>query len=341
MRRLLLPKPGVVEIVEAPRPTPGPGEIRVRPRVVGICGSDLHALAGDHPFIDLPCTPGHEVVGIVEELGSGVIGPPVGTRVLLEPNLVCGQCPYCRSGRYNLCEHLAVVSCQGPGAMADAFAAPAGRFHCVPDSLSDAAALVEPLSTATHALRLAGDLSGRTVAILGGGSIGLLALVAARAAGATAIALSEPHEQKRRRAERLGASLTVEPAVEPVSTIRSAFGGRADVVFDCVSIQSSISQAIALAEKGGSVIVVGVAAGDVTIPLPIVQDREVLIQGSAMYVAEDVQRAMDLMASGAVPVDELVTATFHLDEGPKAFAAAASGDEVKVHLAVSAPRSAG
>ena len=185
MRQLVISSPGVVELRDAETPEPGPGEVQVLTTVVGICGSDLHALAGTHPFITLPCVPGHEVAGVVGETGPGVTGLKAGMRVILEPNLTCGQCPYCRSGRYNICERLRVVGCQAPGAMADAFTAPASRFHVIPDRLSDAqAALVEPLSTAVHAVRMAGPLAGAAVAVLGGGTIGLLTLTAAVRAGA-------------------------------------------------------------------------------------------------------------------------------------------------------------
>lgn len=239
MRQVVIASPGVVEVREAELPVPGPGEIRVRTHVVGICGSDLHALADAHPFISLPCVPGHEVVGVVDAAGPGVAAPAPGTRVILEPNLVCGECAYCQSGRYNICERLRVVGCQTAGAMADAFIAPAGRFHVVPPSLSDAGAtLVEPLSTAVHAVRLAGDLTGRTVAVLGGGSIGLLTVIAARHAGASAIAVSEPRASKRERAMRLGAKFCCDPlAGDPVAAIRTALGGRADVTSSTTATQ--------------------------------------------------------------------------------------------------------
>jgi 2-desacetyl-2-hydroxyethyl bacteriochlorophyllide A dehydrogenase len=334
MRQLVISSPGVVELREAETPEPGPGEILVLTMAVGICGSDLHALAGAHPFITLPCVPGHEVVGVVGKTGEGVTGLKAGMRVILEPNLVCGQCPYCRSGRYNVCERLRVVGCQTAGAMADAFTAPANRFHVIPDSLTDAqAALAEPLSTAVHAVRMAGQLAGAAVAVLGGGTIGLLTLIAAVRAGARAVAVSEPRESKRRRALRLGAAFCADPlTADPVPAIREALGGHADVTFDCVSSQASTVQAIRLAENGGTVMVVGVAAEDVTIPLSIIQDREIRLAGSAMYVRQDVLRAIDLMSDGVVPAGELVTATLPLAEGAQAFKRAASGDDVKVHL---------
>ncbi len=339
MRRVIVRSPGVVDIVEAEVPTPGPGEVRARSRVVGICGSDLHALAGDHPFIDLPYAPGHEVTGIVDALGPGASGPALGARVILEPNLVCGHCPYCVSGRYNLCETLSVVGCQTAGGMADAFVAPAGRFHLVPGAMTDArAALVEPMSTAVHAVRVAGELDGRRVAVLGGGSIGLLTFLAANKSGAAMVAVTEPRRAKREVALRLGADAAVDPTSErAVEDLRRVFKGRADVVFDCVSSQASITQAIALAEKGGTAIVVGVAARDVTIPLSVVQDREIRLEGSAMYTGQDVRRAMQLVGDAAFPESELVTATLPLDEAAQAFRLASAGDQVKVHLAVATP----
>ena len=221
--------------------------------------------------------------------------------------------------------------------MADAFIAPASRFHVIPDSLSDAqAALVEPLSTAVHAVRMAGPLPGAAVAVLGGGTIGLLTLTAAVRAGARAVAVSEPRDNKRQRALRLGAAFCAGPlAADPVPALRDALGGHADVTFDCISSQASLAQAIRLAENGGTVMVIGMAAEDVTIPLPVIQDWEIRLAGSAMYVRQDVLRAIELMADGAVPAGELVTATLPLAEGAQAFKRAASGNDVKVHLTTS------
>lgn len=337
MRQLVISSPGVVELREAEIPEPGPGEVQVLTKVVGICGSDLHALAGVHPFITLPCVPGHEVAGVIGKTGPGVTGLKAGMRVILEPSLYCGQCPYCRAGRYNLCERLRVVGCQAVGAMADAFTAPASRFHVIPDSLTDTqAALVEPLATAIHAVRMAGPLAGAAVAVLGAGTIGLLTVIAAARAGARAVAVSEPRSSKRQRALRLGAAFCADPlTADPVPAMRQALGGHADVTVDCVSSQPSTAQAIRLAENGGTVMVVGVAAEDVTIPLPVLQDREIRLAGSAMYVRQDVLRAIELMTDGAVPAGELVTATLPLAEGARAFRRAASGDDVKIHLATS------
>ncbi len=337
MRQVVLASAGEVEVEEGPLPRPGPRELRVRAEAVGICGSDLHALAGEHPFITLPVVPGHEAAGLVDAVGAEVGDFAVGDRVLLEPNLIDGTCAYCRSGRYNLCEHLAVVGCQTSGALAEAFVAPAERFHRIPDGMSmTAAALVEPLSTATHAARLAGDLRG-TVVVLGAGSIGLLTMLAARAQGARAIAVTDPVAAKRELALELGADFAVDPTdADAVAQVRGALPWRPDVVFDCVASQASTKQAIELALKGGTVVVEGVPRGPVEVPLHLVQDRELRLQGTAMYVREDVERAIALIEQGLIPVHRLVTAEFPLEAAAEAFRTAGAGGHgtasVKVHL---------
>jgi L-iditol 2-dehydrogenase len=335
MQQAWIAGPGEVGLRTVDRPSPSAGEVLVATAQAGICGSDLHALAGKHPFIDLPCTPGHEAAGTVVEVGPEVEGFAPGDRVLLEPNLICGRCWYCTSGRYNLCEQLLVVGCQTAGALADVFTVPAHRLHHIPDGMSwTAAAMVEPMSTAVHATRLVGDLTGAVVAVLGAGPIGLLTLLAARDAGADTIAVTDPIEAKRARAGELGAALTVDPSDgDAVEQIRGGLPRRPDVVFDCVANQASTDQAIALALKGGTVVVVGVPNGPVTIPLELIQDREVRIQGSAMYTGDDVRAAIDLVAREPA-VEGLVTARFPLADAVEAFAAAGSGEHVKVHVVV-------
>src|ERR1700730_3635903 len=230
------------------------------------------------------------------------------------------------------------MGCQTAGGLAEAFVAPSGRLHLVPGGMSwTAAALVEPLSTATHATRMAGDLNGAAVVILGSGSIGLLTMLSARASGAAAIVMTDPLESKRVGALGLGATAAVDPR-DPAAAqaIRAALPHRPDVVFDCVANEASMNQAIGLAEKGGTVLVVGVPRGPVQVPLQIIQDREIRIQGSAMYVRDDVLRAIQLMADGVVDAERIVTARYPLERAAEAFEAARSGSNVKVHITLDA-----
>jgi 2-desacetyl-2-hydroxyethyl bacteriochlorophyllide A dehydrogenase len=336
IRRAVVTAPGVVEVERSPAPVPSAGEVLVRMRLVGICGSDVHAFHGRHPFVPLPYRPGHEVLGTVEATGDGVDIEP-GTRVVVEPILACGHCKYCRDGRYNLCATMTFFGCTAPGGgLADLFVLPADRVVPVPEVLSDAqAVLVEPLSTPVHAVRLAGpDLTGKTVAILGAGTIGLLTLAAARRAGAARIAVSDLLPAKRELALRLGADSAYDAAApDMVATVRDDLGTSADVVFDCVSVQASVDQAIAIAVKGGTVVVVGVPAAPVTVPLPEIQDLQVRIQGSATYTRDDIATAMTMLGAGVVNPDEIITARYPMSNLADAFAAACTGRNVKVVVA--------
>lgn len=341
----------VVETGEVPEP--GPGEALIRSVYVGVCGSDLHAVAGHHPFVPLPYRPGHEVVAVVEALGAGEAtsagaaagtGPAtlsVGDRVVVEPTLYCGHCKQCRRGVVNLCEDLDFFGCGHPqGGMGERSTIRTDRLHVLPETMTDLqAALVEPLSTPVHAVRLASgarageqpDLSGRAVVVIGAGTIGLLVLAAARFHGAERVVVTDVLPAKRERAVRLGAATAVDAAApDAVEQVRAALGESADVVFDCVAVQATFDQSIAMADKGGTVVVVGVPARPVTVPLPVVQDHQIRIQGSATYLAEDYAVAMAMVAAGAADPGELVTHVAPLDEVEAAFAAARSGEHIKV-----------
>ncbi|MEU8813752.1 zinc-binding dehydrogenase [Actinoplanes sp. NPDC048796] len=326
---------GGVAVVDAEVPTPRPGEVQVRTAVAGICGSDTHALHGLHPFIELPYAPGHEVSGTISALGDGVSAFQVGQRVTVEPFLPCWECKQCRAGRQNICERLRFFGCaHDQGGMADYFTIDQRRLHVIPDELDwPAAAFIEPLSTPVHAAGLAGGVAGKTVAILGAGPIGLLTLQTAWAYGATRVVMTARSAANRERALSFGASAAVDAtADDAVEQVRDALGESADVVFDCVATQSSITQALGLAAKGGTVVVVGVPPADVTIPLPLVQDSQLRIQGSATYLPDDFTEAIRLLVTGAVDVSRLVSATYPLSQAASAFDDAASGRHLKVLL---------
>ena len=335
MRRVVV-YPGRIAVEAAEVPAPGPDEVLVRTLAAGVCGSDLHAARGRHPFVPLPYRPGHEVVGVIEAVGSAVEEMP-GQRVIVEPDLPCWTCKMCTTGRENLCENLQFFGCgYAQGGMADYFTLPANRLHPVPDTLDDnTAALIEPLSTPVHAVRLAGDVADRSVAILGAGTIGLFTLAVLRAHGAGPVVSTDPNLAKRQRAEALGADATIDARAPDVAgQVREALGGSADIVFDCVAVQSSVDQAIAIADKGGTVMVVGVPAGEVTVPLPIVQDHQIRIQGSATYLPVDYAKSAGLLGRGAVRTADFVTATRPLAQVAEAFELASSGQHVKVLVTV-------
>ena len=318
LRRVAIRGPNELRLETFELREPAPGEARLRPLAIGICGSDLHVLAGHHPFVDYPVHPGHEIAAEVIAVGDDADRAWLGARVALEPSLACGACHACRSGRYNICENLRVMGFQAPGGMADAFHAPLDRLHRLPDELSDTAgAMVEPTAVATHAARLAeqlsGNLSGRDVAVIGAGTIGLLCAQVARAAGG-AVTVSDPADARRGIAQDMGFR-----AVD-------GLGERAfDVAFECVGVEGALRSAVAAARKGATVIVAGVYGHDPKIQAGLIQDWELQLQGSLMYTRQDYEEAIRLLADGAIDAERMVTSTFRLADVARAFEVAADG----------------
>jgi threonine dehydrogenase-like Zn-dependent dehydrogenase len=328
---------GRVAVVSRPRPAPGPGQALMALTYGGICGSDTHAVAGHHPLLTPPdYYPGHEATGRIEELGAGVEGWEVGQRIILKPNVVCGECVNCRAGRTNACQTLAWIGCdvtnRWPGAMAECFIAPASNLFAVPDSIDDqTAALVECLSTPVHAVRIAGDISGDGVVVIGGGTIGLFSVIAARLAGAGRIVVTDLDPAKLERARRHGADVAVDAAAgDADAQVAEALGGPADLVFDCVANEASIRQALGLLRHAGKIMVVGVPPRDFQVPMPYVQDWEMTIQGCASYTAEDIDASIAIAARGEVPTSEIISRVYQLERAPEAFAEAAQSSSGKV-----------
>lgn len=336
MRRVVVSADGI-DVVAAATPSPGPGEALVHAVLAGVCGSDTHAAHGRHPFVSLPYHPGHEVVGVVEAVGDGVTAVSVGQRVTVEPDLPCWGCKQCAGGRQNICENLRFFGCgHDQGGMADWFTIDVRRLHVLPDGMSmRTAALIEPLSTPVHAVRLVGDVAGRTVAILGAGTIGLLLLGVVRAHGAARVVVTDLLAAKRERARALGADAVLDAgAADVVEAVRAALGESADLVFDCVAVASTVRQAIAMADKGGTVAVVGVPTGDVSVPLALLQDHQIRIQGCATYLPEDYAESIRLLTAGAVRHQDVVTAVRPLAEVSQAFDDSTSGEQVKVLVTI-------
>lgn len=334
IRRVVVREDGI-SIEAADVPKPAPAEALVHMTAAGVCGSDVHAAHGRHPFVPLPYLPGHEIVGVVREVGAEVHSIRPGQRVVVEPTLPCWTCKMCTTGRENLCENLQFFGCGYPqGGMAELFSISADRLHPVPDELDErSAALIEPLSTPIHAARLAGGVEGKTVAILGAGTIGLLMLAVVRHQKAARVVITDVLADKRDRALRLGADVAIDASVVDLSgEVRAALGQSADVVFDCVAVQPTVTAAIAMADKGGTVVVVGVPAAGVTVPLPVIQDHQIRIQGTATYLPVDFEDSISMLVTGSVNPDEIVTAQLPLVDASAAFDLASSGHHVKVLL---------
>jgi L-iditol 2-dehydrogenase len=304
-----IPRVGEVRLIEVEPAAPAPEEALVRVEAVGICGSDLHTLHGEHPFVRYPVRPGHELVGTVEAVGTAADRALLGTRVALEPSLPCGRCRTCVQGRYNICENLRVLGFQAPGGMAETFVVAADRLHPLPDALSvEGGALVEPMAVAVHAARLPGPLASLRVGVVGAGTIGLLTGVAARAYGAASVVVADPLEDRRGVAGALG-----------LAAVPGLPDGSCDVVFECVGNEAALRASVDAVAKGGTVVVAGVYGSDPRVQAGLVQDRELRLQGSLMYVSSDVRDAIRLLAEGRADPEQLITHRFALPEAAEAF----------------------
>lgn len=336
MRRAVVEPLHGVRVEDAPVPALTNNLVLVRSSLVGICGSDTHALAGHHPFLNAPYAPGHEAIGTVAALGPEARGLEIGQRVILKPNVACGRCENCRADRTNACENLSWIGCDPSrhwsGAMAELFVAPAANLYVVPDGVDDVtAALVECLATPVHAVRIAGNIEGSRVAILGAGTIGVLCAVAARAAGAARVVATDLDEGKLQRALRVGADAAVSAARSDLEeAVIGELGGRADVVIDCVAVERSFSQAVRMLRRAGTLLVVGVPPRDAALPMPFIQDFEIRVQGSAAYTERDFRAAIAIARAGGIPTSELIASTFRLEAAADAFEAAARDSSGKV-----------
>ncbi len=330
MRRILILEPNKVIIEEVSEPKPRSREICLRIAYCGICGSDLHAFKGEHPFISLPATPGHEFSGIISSIGENVSVFNAGNRVTVEPSLVCGECYNCKKGRYNICKNLRVMGCQGDGAMADYLVVPADKVVQIPDNLSlKYAALVEPLAVGVHAVKRGGNIFNKNIVIIGAGMIGLSILLCVVKAGANNIIVTDLSDERLELAKKFGATQTINASkINPVEKIlnEQPFEG-IDIVFEAVGIEKSIRDAMDLIRKGGRVVVVGVFGDEVKVNMANVQDREQEIIGTLMYTRRDFTEAVQMLASTSFSPDLFITQIFPLERPEDAFNAALNTKE--------------
>lgn len=315
-------EPEKVILEEVEKPIPEKGEVLVQVATCGICGSDIHAYHGRHPFIKCPIVQGHEFSGVVTELGADVTGVRVGQRVTVIPHLACGKCYGCKLGKSNLCENLKFIGCQSEGAMAEYLAIPAEMIVPLPDDIDfEEGALIEPLAVGVHAVNRSNLKKGNSLLIYGAGPIGLLTLQAAKAKGAGEIIIADLSDWRLQKAKELGAAYIVNPAKENLKEyIKNNFPSRGiDLIFECVGVASTVQETIEIARKGSQIIVVGVFGKEVPIKMGWVQDHELNLLGSCSYVREDFLEAIEFIQQKKVDVKSLVTNRFPLHEIAQAY----------------------
>src|SRR5499433_3166456 len=257
--------PGNVVLDDVERPTPGAGEVVVRVRNCGICGSDLHWYHG-HMMIPSVC-PGHEIAGEVADVGAGVTTLRAGDLVAVEGIASCGSCRYCAAGTYHLCPANGIVGMTIPGGYAEYLRIPAR--HCFPTPVTvpfDVAALSEPLAVAVHGVRIAGLAIGQRVLVLGAGTIGLMAVLAARAGGAGEVLVTARRPQQKAAALALGADRVFDDTDE-AALLEAASDNPIDLVLESVGgTAATLDTAVAACRPGGTICLLGVYTSAVSFP---------------------------------------------------------------------------
>ncbi len=322
MKQAVMTSPGRIEFRDVPAPLPAAGQVLVRMKRIGVCGSDIHVYHGKHPYTSYPIVQGHEVSGVVAEVGPGVKGFAPGEPVTFQPQVTCGVCYPCRHGAYHICDTLAVMGFQTDGAAAELFAVDAAKVLHLPAGMSmDHGAMMEPLAVAVHALSRGGGAAGKKVVVLGAGPIGNLVAQAAKGTGAADVLLSDVSDYRLELAARCGLPLGVNPSrVELADEVRRRFGeGKADLILECVGGQKTIEAAVATARKGTDIIVVGVYGDRPVVDLGVVQDRELRLIGTLMYQEPDWRAAIALVDSGKVDLAPLITDRYPFDRYLEAY----------------------
>ena len=324
MKQAVMTAPRAIEFRQVERPAAQPGEVLIRIHRIGVCGSDIHVYHGLHPYTSYPVVQGHEVSGVVAEIGAGVTGFAPGDAVIFMPQVSCGVCYPCRHGMYHICDSLKVMGFQTDGAAQEYFAVKAEMVLSLPESISlDQAAMIEPVSVAVHALRRGGELAGKKVLVLGAGTIGNLVGQSARAMGAAAVMVTDISEYKLEMARRVDLEYAIQTQSEGLGeAILRVFGpDKADLILECVGAQETITQAVVNARKGSTIVVVGVFGKKPVVDLGLVQDRELNVLGTLMYQKTDYEKAIELVAGDLVHLNPLITHRFPFEQYLKAYQA--------------------
>ncbi|WP_226781433.1 zinc-dependent alcohol dehydrogenase [Oceaniglobus trochenteri] len=296
-----------VEQVEAP--TPSAGQVMLRVAYCGICGTDMHVFHGNMDArVGLNRIVGHEMSGIVEAVGADVDRVKPGQKVVVRPLDHCGDCPACNAGHSHICHNLAFLGLDTDGAMQELWCAPAHTLHVLPNDMRlDHAALIEPVAVACHDVRMARLQPDEDVVVIGGGPIGVLVAMVARDAGGKVV-ISEVNETRRAIADALGFD-TVNPATADLqAAIMARTDGKgADVVFEVSGSQAGVDAMTAVAATRGRICMVAIHAKKPQVDMFRFFWRELQLVGARVYEPEDYDKAISLVAGGAIAAESVIT----------------------------------
>ncbi len=319
---------------------PGPGEVQIRVAYTGLCGTDLHILHGSMDArVSMPLVFGHEMSGRVAAIGTDVEQWQLGDPVTVMPLKWDGTCPACRAGHAHICQNLEFVGIDSPGSLQELWNVPADLLVRLPAGLSlEHGALAEPVAVAVHDVRRSELAPGDRVVVIGGGPIGVLIATVARHEGAEVVVI-ETEATRRTRIEALGFTTLDPRALDQEAWVTEwTDGAGADVVFEVSGAAAAVLGCTALAKVRGTIVVVAIHPVPREINLQRVFWRELRLLGARVYERRDVERAVELLAQGVIPADELTTEIVPLESTREAFASLENGSAMKVLVAVGAER---
>lgn len=332
MRASVLRRAGEVVVENRPVPVPAHDEVLVRVGSVGICGSDVHYFhegrIGDF-IVESPMVLGHEAGGTIVAVGADVDPARIGERVSIEPQRPSPTSKQSLAGAYNLCPHMEFYATPPiDGAFAEYVTIQSHFAFEVPESISDdAAALMEPLSVGIAAARKAGITAGSRVLVTGAGPIGIIAVQVARAFGATEIIVSDIDAERRAQALKFGADSALD-AIADDSQLRSL---GVDVLLECSGATPAVRAGLEALAPAGTAVLVGMGADEIALPISLIQNRELVVTGIFRY-ANTWPTAIDLVRTGRVDLDSLVTGSYGLDEVEPALLASAASTSLKTMI---------
>ena len=330
MKAAVLHAPKDLRVEQTPSPVPGDGEVLVRVRGSGLCGTDDRIWSGERP-VRYPLILGHEFIGEVAGVGNGVTRVKPAQRVAIEPNYSCGVCALCREGNSNLCLDRTAIGIDVPGGFAELAVVPERCCWPAPPGLGDDQLLLtEPLAVVVRAVNRSGAKAGECAVVLGAGSLGLLACQVLRALGVRVLVLSRT-ERRLALARDLGAEATASLVKASGVEVARRFSGRdgVDLVIETAGTAEAIEEAVKLVKPAGRVVLVGLPHSPSSINFFWVVRREISLIGSMIYQKE-FPEALRLLSEGKVRTAPLLTHRFSLDEVQSAFSAYRSGEAIKI-----------
>ena len=310
--------PGDLRVEEVPVRKLKDNEVKIQVKYCGICGTDIHIFHGDGGCCDVtpPLVPGHEFSGVVAEVGAGVKTVKVGDRVTGDPNEMCGECYFCKNGMQHFCKNNIGIGTTVDGGFAEYVIMREKQVYKVSDELSFIeAAMAEPISCCLHGIDLCNIKAGDTVLVMGGGPIGMIMMQLAKNAGASKVIMSEPVEEKREQALKLGATKTIDPLHEDVEAVLAEYCENVNVVIECVGNVHTQADAVRFAGKGATIMYFGLAAPEESFPIrPDDIFKKELHITSSYINPYSFERAIQILESGTVELESLITNVVPLDD---------------------------